>query len=71
MTQKVERHPGPFIGPDAELARACALAVIVDYGNDDPVTHARILKNGIWNDHVSVQAALTAIHYIRKHGLPT
>ena len=70
MDKKVERHPGPFIGEDAELARACAMAVIPDYGSDDAVTHARIMKNGIWNDHVAVQAALTAIHYIRKHGVP-
>jgi hypothetical protein len=64
---KVERHPGPFIGPDAELARACAMAAIVDYGSDDAVTHQRILKDGVWNDHVAVQAALAAIHYLRNN----
>jgi hypothetical protein len=62
----VERHPGPWIGPDAELARACAMAAIKDYGTDDPDTHQRILKDGIWNDHVAVQAALAAIHNLRK-----
>jgi hypothetical protein len=60
-----ERHPGPWIGPDAELARACAMVAIKDYGTDDPDTHQRILKNGIWNDHVAVQAALAAIHSVR------
>jgi len=67
---EVKRDTGPFVGPDIELARACAMATIVDYGNDDPVTHARIMANGIWNDHVAVQAAWTAIRHIRKHGLP-
>lgn len=66
MPVKAERHPGPFIGPDAELARACAMVTIQDYGNDDPDTHQRIMRDGIWNDHVAVQAALTAIHSIRK-----
>lgn len=61
-----ERHPGPFTGADAELARACAMVTIPDYGNDDPDTHQRIMQNGIWNDHIAVQAALTAIHSIRK-----
>jgi hypothetical protein len=64
-TRKVERHPGPFSGADAELARACAMAVIPFYGSDDKVTHARIVKNGVWNDHVAVQAALAAIHYLK------
>jgi hypothetical protein len=68
--EKIERHPGPFSGPDAELARACAMAVIPLYGTDDEATHERIMTNGVWNDHVAVQAALTAIHHIRKHGLP-
>lgn len=63
---KVVKHPGPFVGPDAELARACAMAVIPWYGNDDAVTHQRILKDGIWNDHVAVQAALAAIHHLKS-----
>ncbi|WP_315804050.1 hypothetical protein [Bradyrhizobium sp. SZCCHNS3002] len=62
----VERHPGPWIGPDAELARACAMAAIKDYGDDDPATLQRILRDGVWNDHVAVQAALAAIHHLRK-----
>ena len=62
----VERHPGPWIGPDAELARACAMAAIKDYGDDDPETLQRILRDGVWNDHVAVQAALAAIHHLRK-----
>jgi hypothetical protein len=61
---KVEKHPGPFLGPDADLARACAMAVIPWYGTDDEVTHQRIMQNGIWNDHVAVQSALAAIHYL-------
>lgn len=69
MTMEVERHPGPWIGEDAELARACAMAAIRDYGSDDPDTHQRILTNGVWNDHVAVQAALAAIHNLRKAGL--
>ncbi|MDN3278801.1 hypothetical protein QWJ07_31380 [Frankia sp. RB7] len=69
MTKVVERHPGPWIGEDVELAQACAIAAIKDYGNDDPVTHQRILKNGVWNDHVAVQAALATIHNLRKAGL--
>lgn len=62
----VERHPGPWIGEDAELARACAMAVIPFYGTDEPEEHQRILKNGIWNDHIAVQAALAAIHNMKK-----
>jgi hypothetical protein len=61
----IERHPGPFTGPDAELARAIAMAVIPWYGNDDATTHQRIMQNGIWNDHIAVQAALAAIHHLR------
>lgn len=61
-----ERHPGPFIGPDAELARACAIVTIRDYGNDTPEEHQRIMAGGIWNDHIAVQTALTTIHSIRK-----
>ena len=64
---KVERHPGPFAGPDAELARACAMAVIEWYGSDDEVTMDRIRKNGIWNDHIAVQAALATIHHLRRN----
>jgi hypothetical protein len=64
-TIKVEKHPGPFIGPDAELARACAMAVIPFYGNDDADTHQRIMCDGVWNDHVAVQAALAAIHHLK------
>lgn len=66
----IERHPGPFRGPDAELARACAMAVIPYFGTDDPLVHARILSQGVWNDHVAVQSALAAIRHIRLHGLP-
>lgn len=62
---KVDRYPGPFIGPDAELARACAMAVLPFYGMDEPDEYQRILKDGIWNDHVAVQAALAAIHNMR------
>lgn len=60
--KNVERHPGPYSGQDAEFARACAMAVIPFYGNDDEVTHWRIMKDGIWNDHIAVQSALAAIH---------
>lgn len=42
------------------------MAVIPWYGNDDEVTHQRIVKDGIWNDHVAVQAALAAIHHLTK-----
>ena len=65
---KVEKHPGPFTGHDAELARACAMAVIPFYGDDDEVTHQRIMKDGVWNDHVAVQAALACIHYFKTKG---
>jgi FtsZ-binding cell division protein ZapB len=64
--QAVEKHPGPFVGADAELARACAMAVIERYGSDDPQEMERIRTNGIWNDHVAVQSALAAIHHFRK-----
>lgn len=64
-TIKIARHPGPFVGPDAELARAAAMAVIPWYGDDDETTHQRILKDGVWNDHVAVQAALAAIHHLK------
>lgn len=40
------------------------MAAIPWYGNDDAVTHQRIIKDGIWNDHVAVQAALAAIHHL-------
>lgn len=70
MTNNVEKHPGPFIGPDAELACAVAMAVIPWYGNDDAATHKRIMTNGVWNDHIAVQSALAVIHHIRMHGLP-
>lgn len=66
---KVEKCKGPYIGPDIELAQACAMAVIPDYGNDDPITHGRIMKDGIWNDHVAVQAALTMLQHLRSVGL--
>ncbi|ODM71700.1 NADAR family protein [Bradyrhizobium elkanii] len=66
----VEKHPGPFAGPDAEFARDCAMAAIKWYGTDDEMTHQRIMKGGVWNDHVAVQAALAAIHHVRAHGLP-
>lgn len=69
MSDQIERHPGPWIGEDAEFARACAMAAVKDYGDDDVETHQRILKNGVWNDHVAVQAALAAIHNLRKAGL--
>ena len=65
-SEPVERHSGPWIGPDAQLARDCAIAAIRDYGTDDPETHQRIMRDGVWNDHVAVQAALAAIHNIRK-----
>jgi hypothetical protein len=67
---RVEKHPGPWTGPDTELARACAEAIIPWYGTDDSFNHKRILEQGIWNDHPAVQAALAMIHHIRKHGLP-
>ena len=35
----------------------------------DEDTHKRVMANGIWNDHVSVQAALATIHTLRKAGL--
>lgn len=62
----VERHPGPFIGADVELARACAIVTIPYYGNDTPEEHQRIMAGRIWNDHIAVQTALTVIHSIRK-----
>lgn len=63
---EVERHPGPWTGPDAEFAQACAMAAIKDYGDEDPEVLQRILRDGVWNDHVAVQAALAAIHTLRK-----
>lgn len=67
--QRVERHPGPWMGPDAILAKECAMATIRDYGDFDGDTHQRVLKDGIWNDHVSVQAALAVIHTLRINGM--
>lgn len=66
VSHKVVRHPGPWVGVEAELARACAMAVIPWYGSDDAVTHQRIMKDGVWNDHVAVQAALAAIHHLAE-----
>lgn len=51
---------------ELELARKCALEAVEDYGSDDGVTHQRILNEGIWNDHVAVQAAINAIKAIKK-----
>lgn len=42
------------------------MVTIADYGNDTPEEHQRIMAGGIWNDHIAVQTALTAIHSIRK-----
>ncbi|MFA7308381.1 MAG: hypothetical protein WC026_17120, partial [Hyphomicrobium sp.] len=41
------------------------MAVIPFYGDDDEVTHQRIMKDGVWNDHVAVQSALAAIHHLK------
>lgn len=65
---KIERHPGPFTGPDQELAAACAMEVIPWYGDFDEATHKRAMENGIWNDHISVQTALAVIHTLRING---
>jgi hypothetical protein len=62
---KAEKHPGPFSGPDAELARACAVLAVLDYGNETGVQFDKIKAGNIWNDHVAVQSALAAIHSLR------
>lgn len=43
------------------------MAVLPWYGNDDGETHQRIMVRGIGNDHIAVQAALAAIHYLRQN----
>lgn len=63
--QAAEKHPGPFMGPDVELARACAKIAVSDYGDDTGEAFDRIMAGDIWNDHVAVQAALSAIYSLR------
>lgn len=60
-----ELHPGPFVGEDLEIARAAATLAIERYGDFDAETMRLFRQNGIWNDHVSVQAALAVVHYMR------
>jgi hypothetical protein len=44
-----------------EEARRIATEVCEDYGEFDNAALARFRKNGIWNDHPAVQAALRAM----------
>lgn len=43
------------------VARTIAEAVIADYGDFSPAEWEKIAKDGIWNDHASVQASLATI----------
>jgi hypothetical protein len=67
MTEAV-KHPGPFLGPDADLARACARVAVADYGDDAGEAYERIMAGNIWNDHVAVQAGLSVIASLRAAG---
>lgn len=53
---------------ELELARACALEAVKDYGDRSEVTYQRILIGGIWNDHVAVQAAVATIVKLTRNG---
>jgi hypothetical protein len=46
--------------PFAELDRIkeAVLEAVKLYGDDDGPTHQRILRDGIWNDHIAVQAGI-------------
>lgn len=46
---------------DLALARLIGTEVCEDYGQDDQFHMARIRAGDIWNDHIAVQAALSAI----------
>lgn len=50
---------------EIQLARECALEAVKLYGDEDGPTHQRILKNGIWNDHVAVQSAIRVIKKLK------
>lgn len=43
------------------VARTIAEAVIADYGDFSPAEWERVIGEGIWNDHASVQASLATI----------
>ncbi len=47
------------------VARTIAEAVIADYGDFSPAEWERVIGEGIWNDHTSVQSALAAIQLFR------
>lgn len=66
MKIEMEKHPGPFMGPDTEFARAVAAAVVEWYGDDTEQALERIRVGQIWNDHIAVQAALATVHNIKK-----
>ncbi len=51
---------------DLELARKVAMEAWEKYGGDDGPTCDRIRANGIWNDHIAVQAAIAAIKELRR-----
>lgn len=63
----VDRHGGPFIGLDADIAQAAARAAVEAYGDetDDAFWEAFRAGQRLPNDHVAVQAALATIRYLR------
>ncbi len=66
---KIERMPGPWIGPEVELARECARIAVIDYGNDFGDQFLKIVDGNIWNDHVAVQAAMAMYHTLKINGM--
>lgn len=59
---------GNYEPADLGLARTIATQVVERYGENTAEEMARIRRDGIWNDHPAVQAALVAIKYVRQEG---
>lgn len=64
-TEEMVHQFGSQSNDDLEAARAIATAAIETYGDFDETVYQQFKERGIWNDHVSVQAALVAIRMMR------
>ena len=53
---------------DLELARRIASETIERYGDFDEAYWKMFREGGIWNDHVSVQTAISVIKHLRAQG---
>ena len=51
---------------DLAVAREIATQTIEDYGDMSEVEWIKFRKDGIWNDHVAVQAALIGMMVARR-----